>query len=275
MRPARKTASLCLILCLTALSARAQQASKFLRLCHSSMAKAEALFAECKQKARPFTRIWLPGGHGPGEPEHHAAWFDTANAGSHFGFGCVLGPKDQVRFFGLYFFLKQTNFSAANTAPFNFIDFQGNTGLRSAEGTSFTLLAAHRLTPPVRARNVRDSNCEIGDFDATANTTIKKTGPIFGIHKVDFSDPPLISFCSNREAKYDPNQCVRTRLRHRSFLNETISPVIYNDLPQIIITEQARLFVEEGIFNKICGSEFRSALEPVNFIKEVCSLNPR
>src|SRR5262245_30644823 len=97
-------------------------ASEFLRLCQASMAGADALALECKTKARPFKREFLPGGRGPGVMEEYFAWFDTTSVTSHFGFGCVLGPSDRVRFFGIYFALEPQNFRLANSAAFGFID---------------------------------------------------------------------------------------------------------------------------------------------------------
>jgi hypothetical protein len=119
----------CIAIIVSLFSCGVGHASEFMRLCQSSMARADELFAECRQKARPFKRDFYPGGRGAPVPEEHYVWFDPTESTPHFGFGCVLGPKDQVRFFGIYYFLRADQFRQANAATFTFVDFDGNAGL--------------------------------------------------------------------------------------------------------------------------------------------------
>src|SRR5262245_41810186 len=97
-------------------SCSAAQASEFMRLCEAAKAKADAFLAECKHNARQFKRDFYPSGAGTPVREEHAAWFDTSDYGEHFGLGCVLGPRQQVRFLGLYYFVKPANFADSNSA---------------------------------------------------------------------------------------------------------------------------------------------------------------
>jgi hypothetical protein len=245
------------------------QASEFLRLCQQSMAKAESFLAECRAKARPFKRVFLPGGHGPPSPEEHAAWFDPENGGSHFGFGCVLGGKGEVRYLGIYFALQPSSFRLANSAPFSFVDFQGNVGLRPSERNHVTFLAVHKFTPPGTTRTHWDRNCEIGRYDPATNETADNRGHGFYFHRVNGEDPAEITQCSSREPEYRyiKENC-HTRY-YKSFLSSDRSAVIYSDA-SIKITESARLYVERGILDKICSTSFRSAREFINFIAELC-----
>jgi hypothetical protein len=57
------------VTCIGLFASGAAQSSEFLRLCHASMAKAEAFLAECRTNARPFKRDFYPGGRGDPVPE--------------------------------------------------------------------------------------------------------------------------------------------------------------------------------------------------------------
>jgi hypothetical protein len=267
MKPLHKTVFTCLAAWLAFSSCA--QATEFLRLCQASLAKAEAFLAECRANARPFKRDFFPGGHGPPVPEEHSAWFDTANGDSHFGLGCALGPKDEIRFIGMYFALKPSNFRVANAARFTFIDFSGNVGMRSTEGERFTLLAVHKFTPPGHERGAWDRNCEIGHFDPLSNQTVERRGAWFTLYMVTADDLPTITKCVVRDlSHYEKKDCFT--LKYRSLLNNTQSAIIY-DASAIKITEEARLFVTNELFEKLCGSDAFAALEYINFIKELCA----
>lgn len=241
-------------------------ASEFVRLCHSSMEQAPALLVECRQNARPFARDFFPGGRGAPVPENHRAWFSVDSAAPHFGFGCVLGAKEEIRFFGIYYFLNGDNFREANSASFVFVDFNGNVGLQSSGGKMFTLLAVHRLTPPGRKGVLRDRNCELGTFDASSNVTAVKFGDWFSIFKVGFDKPTTIVRCRDREIRYVKSQC--TSRKYRSFVNDTTSRVVDGDT--IIVTEEGRLFVIDEAFRNFCELGGRPAIERMNFVKELC-----
>jgi hypothetical protein len=232
------------------------------------MAKAEAFAAECKKNARPLKRNFYPGGSAQPVVEEHAAWFDLSDSGPHFGFGCTL-LRNEVRYVGLYFFLDSANFRLANSAPFTFIDFQGNVGLRSPQGQAFTLLAVRKFTTPGRERTILDRNCEIGEFDPLLNQTIEHIGSGLSIHQISDDDPATITRCSDREIRYVESNCFRQRFR--SFLNQTKSAIIHADT-SIKVTEEARLYISSEIFDKTCGSTFRSALEFLIFVKELCGV---
>src|SRR6266568_7098653 len=151
-----------LLICMLVAWCGVVQASDFLRVCQSSMPKAESFLADCRQNARPFKRYFYPGGRGAPVPEEHAAWFDLPDGDSHFAMGCVLGPKGRIDFVGLYFAFKPPNFRIANSTPFTFIDFQGNVGLRPSQGAPFTLLAVRQLRVAGQDRIFTYPDCEIG-----------------------------------------------------------------------------------------------------------------
>lgn len=248
----------------TLLSIDAGRTNEFLRMCNASMAKAEAFVAECKSKARPFSRNFYPGGHGVPVKEFHSAWFEAADQDAHFGFGCVLGPKQEVRFLGMYFAVNPASFRAANKASFAFIDFDGNVGLEPAN----ILLAIHRLTPPGEKPGSRDKNCEIGQFDSATNQTATAAGNgFFRIERIEDTDPLKLVRCLDRKIEIRETGCNNSEIK--SFLNDTKSPIIYSE-PLTWITVEGRLFIEAKIFNKICLEGQRPAMERLNFIREVC-----
>lgn len=200
-------------------------------------------------------------------PEEHRAWFKTTNATAHFGFGCVLDPKEQVRFFGIYYFLDTDQFRQANDAPLTFVDFNGNAGLRAADGTTFTLLAVHRLTPPNAARVNRDGNCQIGNL-REGNITVSKSGDWYHIHRIDAGPPMTVTHCLDREVRFERDQCFTHEVR--SFVNETTSPIIYGQTG-LLISEAGRLFVGRNIVRGICERQTRPLLEYYYIVKEACS----
>lgn len=243
-------------------------ASEFLRLCRASVGKAESFLAECRLNARPFKRSFVRGSGGSTSLDEYAAWFDITNIDSNFGLGCILGPQNEVRFLGLYFVLKSQNFHRANLAPFSFIDLQGNVGLQSPNGTTFTLLAVHKLLPSISGHTSETRECDIGSFDRDLAQTIRKRGDWFELYKLESDNPTTITRCIDREVKYEKNQCFSQT--YKSFLNETNSPVIYSS-HSIVITEEGRLYIENNIMKMICEDKLRSPLEFVNFVNEVCS----
>jgi hypothetical protein len=249
-------------------AASAEPVSEFVRLCQASLTRSEAFVSQCNQSARPFRRTFLPSGRNKGTPEEHAVFFDTSDGESHFGLGCVLGPKKEMHFLGLYFALNSVSLKLANSLPITFVDFQGNVGLRSPDGATIVLLAVHQLTPPGRDRNSRHQNCDIGKFDAASNETIVPSGVGYKMFRVAEERPVTITSCVDHEVRFEESHCLTQRFR--SFLNETESRIVY-DAHVIKITEQSRLFVEIDILAKICASDARSLLEYVNFIKEACS----
>lgn len=245
------------------------QASEFRRLCEQYLAKAESFVAECKKNARPFNRVFYPGGTGVPVPEHHAAWFDVEGGSSHFGFGCTLGPKREVNYIGMYFFMERDRFLIANSAAFKFIDFNGNVGLQLQTGESFVLLAIQKFTAPGKDRGAWDRNCEIGSFDPAANQTVNKGRVVYTIQRIEGDNPADITNCADREVRIlKPNCSTRTFL---SFLNRTISPIVYS-INSIRITEEGRLYVRDEIWRLSCETDFRPALEYLEFIKETCWL---
>jgi hypothetical protein len=252
------------------LSSSTVQAGEFLRLCEESKAKAAAFLGDCRKDARPFRRNFLPGGRGEPVPENHLAWFDTASAGSHFGYGCVLGPRDEVRFLGLYFFLDRTKFLLANSLEIAFVDLNGNVGLRLPGGALFTALAVHRLSIPGRESMLVDRNCEIGRFDRASNETVERSGHGFRLHRVGDGAPANITTCIDTEIRYREGNC-STRT-YRSFLTEEISPMIYASDLSLKITEAGRLYVDESILRRFCAEGARPALEFLNFVKELCGV---
>jgi len=243
-------------------------ASEFMRLCKSAMERAPLLLDECRQNARLFTGSFSLGGTGLAVPEEHRAWFEIADSASHFGFGCVLGQRDEVRFFGIYYFLKADNFRQANHESLAFIDFNGNVGMRAGDGNMFTVLAVHRITPPGRKSDLRDRNCELGHFDAGSNVTAAKLGDWFSIFKVESDEPVTITRCHDREIRYAKDQCVSQK--YRSFINNTTSRVVAGDT--IIVTEEGRLFVSEQAFRNVCELGGRPVVERMNFVKELCEI---
>jgi hypothetical protein len=257
----------CFILLSAISTATAEPLSEFIRICQASLAKSEAFVSECTQNARPFRRTFFPIGGNEGVPEEHAAWFDASTGGAHFGLGCVLGPKKEVRFLGIYFFLKQENFRRANSLSMTFIDFQGNVGVQSVEGTPIVLLAVHRLTAPGQAKNFRDRNCDVGHFDEAANKTVLRYGHGYKLHRAAEGNPSRIVTCHDREQRFEPSHCLAKDFR--AFLDNTASPIIYDE-HSIKITERGRFFLEAGLYQHLCESNVRSPLEFVNFIKETC-----
>jgi hypothetical protein len=248
------------------LGSGAASASEFMELCEAARAKADILLAECKSDARPFKRNFYPGGRGEAVPEEHRAWFLVAYSTPHFGFGCVLGPKEEVRFLGLYYFLKAENFQQANSAPFVFVDFNGNAGLRTGDGKMFVLLAAHRLTPPGREPSIRDGNCEIGRLE-DSKITINKPRDWYQIHKVDVGPPLTVTYCLDRKIRFESDQCFTQEVR--SFVNETASRIIYGKT-SIVISEEGRMFVGKEIVHGICERQTRPLLEYFYIVKEAC-----
>lgn len=254
---------------LATLSALAAHAADFTRVCHASKAKAETFLEECKKNARPFAREFLPSGRGVAVPEAFSAWFDTAHADAHFGLGCVLGPKREVTHFGLYFFIEQSNFSAANILQFAFVDFNGNVGFRLPQGSTFTALAVHKLTPPGQQPHWSEQNCELGRFEPDQNETTRAVAIGFHRYRVKGVDPAEITICISREDVYRPENCsVRT---YKPFFKRSQGRIIYGAQTPFVVMETGQIFVEENILRRVCMEGFRSPLEFVNLISDLCS----
>jgi hypothetical protein len=208
-----------------------------------------------------------PGGSREAVPEQHRVWFSVADSTPHFGFGCVFGPKGEVRFFGIHYFLAQAQFREANGTPITFVDFNGNAGLRASDGKTFTLLAAHRLTPPGHEPSIRDDNCEIGRFLDGSNVTVNKAGDWYRVHKVEPGPPLAITYCLQREVSFRDDQCFSQEVK--SFVNEVASRIIYGRT-SIVISEEGRMFVGKEIVRNICERQTRPLLEYFNIVKEAC-----
>jgi len=251
---------------LSIFSCTSAHASEFGRLCQSAIERKDKLFAECQQNARPFKRDFYPGGRGLPVPEQHYVWFDTTESTPHFGFGCVLGPKDQVRFFGIYYFLKADQFRQANAAMFTFVDFDGNGGLRADDGSRFTLLAVHRLTPPGRKPGALDRNCQIGRLE-DPDTSVHKVGDWYQIHRIDPGPPMTLTHCLDQEIRFKAGQCFSHQVR--SFVNETRSPIIYGRA-SIVVSEEGRLFLSSIMVERVCDKQMRPLLEYVQIARDVC-----
>ncbi len=252
------------------LSALAAHAADFIRVCRASQARAEAFLEECKKNARPFSREFLPSGRGAAVPEAFAAWFDTASADSHFGFGCVLGPKRELSHFGLYFFVDRSNFNAVNTLQFAFIDFNGNVGFRLPQGSISTALAVHKLTPPGQQPHWRERNCDIGRFDRARNETTVEADNGFHRYQLSDGDPSRITICTAAENRFRLENC--SSRTYKSFFKEEPSRFIYGaEIPFFAITEKGQIFADERMLHRICTEGFRSPLEYVNLITDLCS----
>lgn len=242
-------------------------ASDFSRLCQSSMQRAESLFAECRQNARPFARNFYPSASRAPTPEEHRVWFNTTDPTEHFGLGCVLGPKQEIRFFGIYFFLDADKFRKANDASLTFVDFDGNVGLRAADGVHFTLLSVHRLTPPNATPTNRDGNCQAASLQRS-NVSVSKVGDWYRIHRIDAGPPLTATYCLDREIRFEPRQCASQEVR--SFVNNTESPIIYGEI-SLLVSEEGRLFVGRNIVRGLCERGTRPLLEYYQIVTEACS----
>jgi hypothetical protein len=244
-------------------------ASEFLQLCQNFLPKTESLLSECKKNARPFKRNFYPGGSGSPVQENFRVWFDTENAGSHFGTGCVVLGEDHVRFLGLYFFLDSKAFRSGNSADFKFVDFQGNVGILLPNGSVRTMLAVHKLFPDKGDIVTDGQNCRIGKFDRASNLTVNKTrNNLWEFWKIGSDQPAEIIKCIDKEIRYTPSQCFKRS--YRSFLNAAISPVIYWET-FIVITEEGRVYASEDLLERACKPGWRPNLEFVGVIKELCS----
>lgn len=243
-------------------------ASEFLRLCQTSLAKKELLISECKKNARPFHRTFYPSGRGEGVPEDFRVWFSLEQSGDHFGAGCVLWHGDEVRFIGLYFFVNPAAFRSGNSAELTFVDFQGNVGISQADGVRHTLLAIHEISDKLSNFETVGRNCDIGHFDRDLNLTVANAmnnKKLF--FKVTGDQPAQIQSCVDDEIRYLPGRCGRNRT-YRSFLNDTKSSVIYRS-GVFIVTEEARLYVEEEFLASVCDQGLRSN-HFANLVAQVC-----
>jgi hypothetical protein len=266
----QRTALPCVPILLLLISCSAAQASKFMRLCEATKAKAAAFLSECKQNARPLKRDFYPGTTNTPVREEHAAWFDTTDYGEHFGLGCVLGPNQQVRFLGLYYFVKPANFANSNLTRLRFIDFTGNVGLRSSDGRSITLLAAHKFTPPGQRGNFTERNCDIGKYNETLDQTVYQNGEWLEFYRIKTDQGvAAITHCLDREIRFLKTQC--TTRKYEKFFASIKSPII-SGRSSIILSEDGSIAIETGIFAKVCTQGFRSAIEYVNVISELCKL---
>ncbi|MEZ5690847.1 MAG: hypothetical protein R3D71_04190 [Rickettsiales bacterium] len=108
--------------------------------CPKLLAMADDFAKECLEKARPLSRVFLP----TRQREKHGAYFRAIDSGSRFGLGCTLDHEGKLRFVGIYYSTKSSNFKEANTSPFAFIDFSGNVGLK-INGEFAVLTAVRRF----------------------------------------------------------------------------------------------------------------------------------
>lgn len=256
---------------LTFSTVSANSQSAFMQLCNASIAKIEPFLAECRKNARPFKRSFYPSGSGAPVPEEHAAWFDMPEARSHFGFGCVLGPNNQVRFLGLYFAVNPDNFRQANSTEFAFIDFDGDVGLRPVDRAQFILLAVRRFSVPGREPDPIERNCQPTSFDPVSRETvfrIRAKQDWLEIFKVSGDNPSTITQCSDRELPYDPNRCFSAK--YHFVLGQREAPIIFGNSRPLKITDKGGMYVEEDFLRKSCTSDFRASYEPMNIVKEIC-----
>lgn len=259
----------CCVFSLVLIGVAQAELSEFLKLCQIAKTQAASLLQECRVHARPFERNFYPGNSTVPVPEYHAAWFDTAKFGEHFGYGCVLGPNDQIRFLGLYYFLDAKKAKAANAAEFSFIDFNGNVGLRLSDKTSITLLAIHRLSQPGTDNPVQPANCDMGRFDPSLNQTITNGGNgYYRIMRLIDSEPATIFNCVLPDDRFDSTKCVSGQFM--SYVNRSTSPIISRYNVAFSVTERGRLFVAVGFVKSVCGERVRLASEYLNFIAELC-----
>ena len=245
-------------------------ATEFAKVCQAGLERKEALVAECRKNARSFNRNFFPGGRSPPVAESFAIWFDGSRQQSRFALGCALLRGD-VNFLGVYFTPDPSSFLFANAAEIAFVDFQGNVGLKSPDGRSVTLLAIHKLTPPLREEKFPEKNCRIGSFDNSANLTTEIFGTRKKTYKVQDGDPALIETCSFAVgATPEKSQCVTRPFK--SAFGDLNSAIIYGE-SAFTIAELGRVYVHADLWIKTCEQNFRSAIEVVaSFVKELCTL---
>ncbi|HUZ46754.1 MAG TPA: hypothetical protein VMW54_08960 [Terriglobia bacterium] len=115
----------------------------FTSQCPLFLKQADDFAHECLANARKQTRYWHPDFMigSPAIKETASAYFGKALPGSHFALGCTLASDHTLNVVGIYYSTNSNNFKIANTAPLNFIDFNGNVRV-SVDGkvTNFVML---------------------------------------------------------------------------------------------------------------------------------------
>jgi hypothetical protein len=141
----------------------------FTAQCPEFLKEADDFAKDCLIHAREQVRYFHPELNGggfsdEGIKEVHRAYFKAARPGSHFSLGCTInGDGKNIRFLGVYYATKDSNFKAANSAPLRYITFDGDVGIW-VDGNPVNLsgfrqfdTASHPLTD---WRKNRIKNCE-------------------------------------------------------------------------------------------------------------------
>jgi hypothetical protein len=229
----------------------------FYSQCRKLLPIADDFARECQQRARPFSRMFYPGGGDRGETESYRAYFKTLKSPSNFVLGCVLNFKQEINFTGLFYSSRPLDMARFDEYPIVFIDPNDNVGLQ-IDGVRHTLVAARQfVTDVIPARfKGRTQNCDdphIETINGSNAKTLESFRSVVG-NKMEFC--------------YGGTFC---RTETYSVFGSHDTPIIYNFNDLFLIDGNGVLMLKEAYFKEACSSWKGNTTSVYNIIYEMCS----
>lgn len=233
----------------------------FYAQCHRLLPFADEFAQDCLTRARPFSRVFYPGGGSRGEGETYSAHFRPLSEPSRFLLGCVLDFKRKINFLGLYYSARPLDMTRFNEYEIAFIDPSDNVGL-TVDGAQATLVAVRQFVTSIVAPRLtgRPKNCEdpgietIDDVKATALEHYRAV------------EPNQMEFCVGASCRIDS---------FRSFFGLHSAPIIYSNLNAFLIDANGVLLVRDKFLQNACGVQTKDSANLFNIIFEACPMYPR
>lgn len=245
------------------LSANGAYADAFIPECPEMLREANSFAQACLSNAREFSRVFYPGGHGPGEREIYSAYFKEGPAGSHFALGCALNGYRKIIFLGIYYSTNGENFAQANSAQIRFIDAQGDVGL-TIDGASITLLAVRQFggqNIPLRYQPPTPKNCESA---LLSDGRLVDANGEFRVEGDSTSPRPALEVCYG-------DSC-HDYLYTQFFDSQNSQIIFHRDALWLLIGSRGNIIVEDQFLTNSCGKWYRNLASTENIVTELCRL---
>lgn len=230
--------------------------SLFYSQCYKQLPIADDFANECKQRARPFSRTFYPGGGSRGELESYSAYFKALDAPSHFVLGCVLDFRHQINFAGLYYSAQPLDMSKFESYPIAFIDPGDNVGLQ-IDGAQHTFVAVRQFVTkliPARLR-LAPKDCE--------DPKIESVGGVAATAEEHFRalDEGRMEYCLGDACR---------PVKYRAFgVHE--APIVYSYHDLFMVDGNGVLMLKDDYFRDVCATWKRPVASEYNLIYEMCS----
>jgi hypothetical protein len=241
---------------------QAAHAGGFYDFCARALPIAEKFASDCRAHARPFRRVFIAGG--VELPESLAFYQSPDLRDGHFSLGCTLGSNREIRFIGIIWAPRPETFNIGNSAPFAFVDFNGNVGLRVGDEIQYILR--------IRSFKVKGARSLTGVTDCA--------GGSFSETRLPHPRADVTYKALNDGAEIEIRKCIYqtggvTECYPTPYLNPRNAKIkrIIREDAAILIDEEGQALISASVLPRLCEAKrLRQALllETSGAIQEFC-----